>query len=45
MKRRIAQVSIALIAVVTLSACIIISSETEELAATPPEPAQAKTEA
>ncbi len=46
MKRRIAQLSIAIVAVITLSACIIITSDSEEFAATPPEPpAEAAAEA
>ena len=38
MKRRIAQLTIAIAAVITLSACIIITSDSEDLAAMPPEP-------
>lgn len=44
MTRRISQISIALVAVVTLSACIIITSDSEDFAAAPPEPATAQAE-
>ncbi|MCP2671416.1 hypothetical protein NHF40_10815 [Maricaulaceae bacterium EIL42A08] len=45
MKRRITQVAIAVVAVVTLSACIIISSDSQELATAPQAPAETETEA
>ncbi len=41
MKRRFTQLAIAVVAVVTLSACIIITSDSEEFAAAPPAPAEA----
>ena len=41
MKRRITQVAIAVVAVVTLSACIIITSDSEELAVAPAQPNEA----
>ena len=39
MKRGVARLSMALIALVTLSACIIITSDSEDFAVAPPEPA------
>lgn len=45
MKRPITQVAIAVVAVVTLSACIIISSDSQELATAPQAPAETETEA
>ncbi len=45
MKRRIAQITIAVVAVVTLSACIIISSDSKEFATAPQQPADAASEA
>lgn len=45
MKRRITQVAIAVVAVLTLSACIIISSDSQELATAPQAPAETETEA
>jgi hypothetical protein len=45
MKRRMTQLGIAVVAVVTLSACIIITSDSEEFAVAPPAPADTETEA
>jgi hypothetical protein len=45
MKRRITQIAIAVVAVVTLSACIIITSDSEDFARAPQTPAEAATEA
>ena len=42
MKRRITQISLALLAVVTLSACIIIQSERETEFTTPQQPEAAQ---
>ena len=42
MKRRLTQIALAMVAVATLSACIIIQSETEPSFA-PPAPAAAET--
>lgn len=45
MTRRIAQLSIAIVALVTLSACIIITSDSEEFATAPPAPVETETQA
>ena len=45
MKRRISQLAIAVVAVVTLTACIIITSDSQELATAPQAPAETQSEA
>lgn len=38
MKRRVSQITIAMVAVIALSACIVITGDSSDLAAAPPPP-------